>query len=332
MGILLSACSESKEKVKLEPGTPQYLLAKDISEVASAIDPDSNKVIINTEYFEITTGEVIQVLHSSFGSRAGELKKMEAGRIRQIINLNAEKIAEKKLALRAAQNAGFSISDTQLDSLLQKQYTHVGGEEVFLDHLEKRGLIFDYVKEDMANSFIIDNYLKSVFSNEVMISDKEVQDRYRQLLQKDRTASVRHILMMTQGKNDIEKQEIYKKMKKILARAKKGEDFASLAKIYSEDPGSKRSGGLYKDFERGAMVKPFEDAAFSVPIGEVSEIVETRYGYHILKVIDRKKESRTFEECKSQIEKELGKNKEKEFFSNHMNKLKEDAKYEKIQL
>jgi len=61
---------------------------------------------------------------------------------------------------------------------------------------------------------------------------------------------------------------------------------------FTEDPGSKSSGGLYADFEKGKMVPEFEEAAFSVPIGEISDIVETQYGYHILKVIDRKKEDR----------------------------------------
>jgi parvulin-like peptidyl-prolyl isomerase len=121
-------------------------------------------------------------------------------------------------------------------------------------------------------------------------------------------------------------------MKKILARAKKGENFAQLAKTYSEDPGVKNNGGLYENFERGQMVKPFEDAAFSIPVGEISDIVETRYGYHILKIVDRQKESRTFEDLKPDLEKELKKEKEMSVVNVHMEKLKEDANYEKISL
>jgi parvulin-like peptidyl-prolyl isomerase len=117
---------------------------------------------------------------------------------------------------------------------------------------------------------------------------------------------------MTQGKNDVEKQRIRKKMEGILARAKKGEDFAKLAQKYTEDPGSKSKGGLYEDFGRGKMVKPFEDAAFSVPVGEISDIVETRYGYHILKVVDRKKETRPYDEVRDEIEKNLKKKQKNE--------------------
>jgi hypothetical protein len=73
---------------------------------------------------------------------------------------------------------------------------------------------------------------------------------------------------------------------------------------FSEDPGSKNTGGLYENFPKGQMVKPFEDAAFTLPIGSLSDIVETPYGYHILKIIDRKKETKPYEEVKKDLEEE----------------------------
>ena len=116
---------------------------------------------------------------------------------------------------------------------------------------------------------------------------------------------MRHILLLTQGKTDQEKAEARTKIEDILAKAKAGADFAELAKQYSEDTGSKDNGGLYENFPRGQMVKPFEDAAFSVPVGEFSGVVETDFGYHILKVVDRKKETRPFEEVRAEIESRL---------------------------
>jgi parvulin-like peptidyl-prolyl isomerase len=121
-------------------------------------------------------------------------------------------------------------------------------------------------------------------------------------------------------------------MKKILARAKANEDFGKLAESYSEDPGSKSKGGLYEKFTRGTMVKPFEDAAFTVPIGELSDIIETRYGYHILKVVDRQKETRSYEEVKSEIQKKLLKEKEGDLRTVHLEKLKEESSYQKFSL
>lgn len=101
----------------------------------------------------------------------------------------------------------------------------------------------------------------------------------------------RHILISTldESNNPLpeeEKAKAKEKAEDILAKAKAGEDFAALAKEYSEDPGSKDNGGEYT-FTRGRMVDEFEDTAFNLEIGEISDLVETNYGYHIIKVEEK---------------------------------------------
>jgi peptidyl-prolyl cis-trans isomerase C len=101
-----------------------------------------------------------------------------------------------------------------------------------------------------------------------------------------------HILLMTtdpetqQPLSEEKKAAKRKQMEDILKQAKDGKDFAELAKQYSEDPGSKSTGGEYT-FPRGKMVKPFEDAAFSLKPGEISGIIETQFGYHIIKLSEK---------------------------------------------
>jgi parvulin-like peptidyl-prolyl isomerase len=119
-------------------------------------------------------------------------------------------------------------------------------------------------------------------------------------------------------------------MEDILARAKKGEDFAALAKQYTEDPGSKENGGLYEDFGRGKMVKPFEHAAFSVPVGQISDIVETTYGYHIIKVENRKKETQPLDQVKAQIEAQIKQQKQNAAFETLLTGLKKKADFRAV--
>jgi parvulin-like peptidyl-prolyl isomerase len=328
--LFFSACAPDKEKVRLEPGTETYNLAKDLAVIVPSVDPDSNKVIISTDNFEITSGEVVDALHKNFGPKAADLKKMDAARIKQILDMNAVKLAEQNLLLEAADEKGIVVGQETLDSLLQTQFNHVGGEQVFMDFINKNGISIDVVKKDISDGYRVDLYLKSVLKEETAVDEEELKSRYRRLIQKDRTASVRHILLVTKNKSETEKKEIYQKMKTIEARAKKGEDFAQLAKTYSEDPGSKDKGGLYENFERGAMVKPFEDAAFSVPVGEISGIIETIHGYHILKVLDRKSESRSFDDLKDDLQKEVQREKERDVYMAHMEKLKEGVNYKKV--
>jgi peptidyl-prolyl cis-trans isomerase D len=100
-------------------------------------------------------------------------------------------------------------------------------------------------------------------------------------------AHVEHILLMTIGKTDAEVAEIHKKAEDILAQLKKGANFEDLAKKYSEDPGTKAKGGDLGWIVRGQTVPEFEKVAFSLPVGQISGIIKTQYGFHIIKVLGR---------------------------------------------
>ncbi len=97
---------------------------------------------------------------------------------------------------------------------------------------------------------------------------------------------VRHILLTTTGKSKAEAEQIHKKAEDLLKQLQGGADFAALAKKESQDPGSAPNGGELGWIVRGQTVKPFEDAAFTLKPKELSGIVTTEYGYHILQVMD----------------------------------------------
>jgi peptidyl-prolyl cis-trans isomerase D len=121
------------------------------------------------------------------------------------------------------------------------------------------------------------------------ISQDEIHDYYEKNLdrykQPDRS-HVAHILFKTVGKTDSEAEEIRKKAEDVLKKAKSGANFGDLAKQYSEDT-TKDKGGDLDWIVRGQTVPEFEQAAFSLPKGSISDLVKTQYGFHIIKVIDR---------------------------------------------
>lgn len=117
-----------------------------------------------------------------------------------------------------------------------------------------------------------------------------------------------HILIAAEGNPDA-KKKARAKAEEILAQVKKNpKDFAALAKQYSQDPGSAANGGDLGFFERGSMVKAFDDAVFSMKPGDIAPLVETEFGYHIIRLAAvRAGKAKSFEEARPEIEVELKK-------------------------
>lgn len=324
--VLVVGCSKKSEPFALNEGTAAYTLAKELSGILPVLDPAANKVLVTAKGFEITSGEVIQAIQNNIGNRTVQLKQLDGAQLKQVIEQGAVQLGEKKLMLNAAAKAKTVVSPEELDKVLQQQYDSAGDEHKFLERLASNGISLDYVKSSIQENLQIRKYLDSALAAQSAVSEEEFLAAHQQ----DKTASVRHILLLTEGKRDQEKADIRQKMEAILARAKGGEDFAALAKQYSEDPGSKDNGGLYEDFGRGQMVKPFEDAAFSVPVGEISGIVETQYGYHIIQVVDRKKDTRPLNEARAELEAQFKQTKQGQAFQALMDKLKADARLKTV--
>ena len=136
----------------------------------------------------------------------------------------------------------------------------------------------------------------------IQISDDQLKVRYQQNIQQFQVPNRVHadlILLMTNGRTDAEVDEIKKKAEDILKQARKGGKFEDLAKKYSEDPGSKDKGGDLGWLVQGQTVADFEKAAFSLPAGQISDLVRTQYGFHIIKVLEKETaHTKAFEEVK----------------------------------
>jgi peptidyl-prolyl cis-trans isomerase D len=142
--------------------------------------------------------------------------------------------------------------------------------------------------------------------SKIVVPPGDVERYYRDNIQQFSTPEqvrASHILLKTEGKDD---EAVKAKAEEILKEVKAGKDFAALAKKYSEDEASASQGGDLDYFGRGRMVKEFEDKAFELEPGQVSDLVKTPFGYHIIKVIDKKPATtRPFAEVQQQIADQL---------------------------
>jgi parvulin-like peptidyl-prolyl isomerase len=170
----------------------------------------------------------------------------------------------------------------------------------------------------LANAYFSDLQKNS----EKLVNDSDVEKYYNEHPEEFEEVRARHILISTRppeeppamapakdkDKKDadakpkaLSKDEARKKAQSILDRLRKGEDFGKLAEENSDDPGSKVKGGDLGFFAKGAMVGPFDDAAFSMKPGDMSDLVETQFGFHIIKVEERHSKAFDDPQAKQQI-------------------------------
>lgn len=164
--------------------------------------------------------------------------------------------------------------------------------------------------ELMSNDLIASEYLKKEIVGKINVTEEDMSIYYKAHQDEFRTPEMvraRHILVRV-GKDapEEDKKKARDKIGDILKKIKAGEDFAKLATEFSDDPGSKNKGGDLGFFPKGRMAPEFENAAFSMKPGEVSDIVETPFGFHIIKV-EEKKESilQPYEKVKDKVKEKV---------------------------
>lgn len=235
-----------------------------------------------------------------------------------------EQLIVKKILLQEAENKGYTVSDKEVSEKIKSMYTEMGlTEEQFLDRINEDGLTIEKVNSLYRDQFIISKLLDEELAVEVSEdSIKKYYDENAEMLAKVHAS---HVLVCYNGTQNCEKDRTEEAALNIIGvvaqKIKDGADFAELAKEYSDCPSGPRGGDLGW-FSRGQMIKEFEEAAFALEKNEVSAPLKTVFGYHIVKLHDKKT---SFEELKSDIAETLKKEQQQEKMEGFIGSLKAKA-------
>jgi len=189
------------------------------------------------------------------------------------------------------------------------------------DDLDKKPDVKEQLQY-LANNFLAQEYIFRVVAKDIRVPDDEIKKFYsaneKSFVAPEQVRAKHILIRISPGSSEEEKKKVRDNAEGLLKRLKEGEDFAKLAQEYSEDPGSRQSGGDLGYFGKGQVVKPFEEVAFSLKPGQTSDLVETQFGFHIIKVDDHKQAmNRPLEEVKdvikARLQDELAKGKVEEY-------------------
>lgn len=245
-----------------------------------------------------------------------------------------ENLINMELLYQQAQKEGMKIDETVLNERLEGWKKRFKDEEELKKVLERINLSEAELKTNMKRGMLIQEIISQKISPKISVSEEEAKlyyDTHINVFKKPDEVKASHILIKVEAKADeAQKAEARKKIEDIQKRVKKGEDFAALAKEFSQCPSSAKGGDLGY-FRRGQMVKPFEDAAFKLKPGELSDIVKTSFGFHLIKVTDKKPGGTTpYETVKGRVEQFLKNEKTQKETELYLEEIKKDAKIERF--
>jgi foldase protein PrsA len=224
-----------------------------------------------------------------------------------------DQLIADKIMVSEAKKEKVTITEEDLNAEVDKLKQSYGGDEVFDQMLASNNTSLDALKEDLKSYLT----LRKLLEPQIEITDEELKtyfDENKDSLGEAEQVKASHIL--------VEDEATAKDIKQKLAD---GGDFAELAKEYSTDEGTKENGGELGFFARGTMVTEFDDVAFALPVNEISDPVKTDYGYHIIKV-EEKKEAvvANFDDSKAAIKETLIDQKMESEYSTWLEEKKND--------
>ena len=256
----------------------------------------ANPVVAQGKGFEIHQNEVEDAfidLKANMASRGGKPIPEDQ---RSVVESNLlQRLVITKVLIGRANDADKTKAKEGSEKLMADAKKQFSTEELFMQQLKATGMSPEQFRARAYEQTLCETVIEREVKSKIKISDEQAKKFYDENPARfERPESVRtaHVLISTVNKETQQPFPVEKKKEKeriakeVKARADKGEDFAKLVKEFSEDSGSKDKGGEYT-FSRKEMVPEFETAAFSLKTNQVSDLVETRFGYHIIKLLQK---------------------------------------------
>ncbi len=249
----------------------------------------------------------------------------------EILRTTLQMLIDERLLAEQLKSANVTVSDDDLDKAVAdvKRLNGISDDQQFAQALAHEGLTLESYRAALRRQLEKMKLINLRVRSQFKVTDAEIQDEY----QREYIASggeeevrARHILVaVKKGAGNAEREQALDRAQALSQRARAGEDFAELARKYSEGP-SAQDGGDLGWFKRGVMVPEFERAAFALPEGAVSDPVLTQFGYHVIEVTGRRRAAPPpLDKVKEQIRQKLTQQETERLTADYLKGLRKDA-------
>jgi peptidyl-prolyl cis-trans isomerase C len=252
----------------------------------------------------VTRSEVEDYVQNLEGRAGGPLPADQRDRIYRGV---LDQLVGYKLLLQEAKSRNVAVPEADVEARIVEVKKQFPSEDLFVQTLIERKMSIDQLKADARKDISIAKLIESEIASKVAVKPGQAEDFYaknpEQFKEPERVRASHILIKFPENADAAAKAQTKAKAQQVLKDLKAGKDFAALAKQHSQDPDSAANGGDLGFFPQGRMVGPFNDAAFSLKPGALSDVVETQFGYHIIKVAE-KQPARTvpLEEVRQKLE------------------------------
>lgn len=252
--------------------------------------PDSP---ITVNGIEISEAKVAAQITYQVGQRGGDPgSAVQPEAYQQVRRQVVEQLVAQELLWQEAKRRNFIATDTEVDKQFQRTKSGFDSEQAFISKIQESGFTESSYRDDIRRQLTVEELVTQGVLPSTDISDEEIKAFYDANVDQMKIPEqvhARHILAIPAGSDEAAKQAALEKITGIQKELRDGANFQQLAIERSDGPSAPRGGDL-GFFGRGQMVPAFELAAFAMQAGEISDIVETQFGFHIIKLDERQEE------------------------------------------
>ena len=332
VALVVCGCSRSSTEAAAAttPETTPQAAAQNAPAAPKPVPAQIPDVLAHVNGEDVTKADLDRAVQA-LEARAGG--PVPAEQRDQVVRGVLDQLIGYKVLVQETRARKVAVPDADVDARIGQIRGQFPSEAEFTQMLTQRNLTLEQVKSDARQDMAIAKLIEDEIASKVAVKPEQVTDFYAKnpdQFKQGESVRASHILIsVPKGADAAAKAQARSKAEQVLKEVKGGGDFAALAKQHSADPSSAAKGGDLGFFQQGQMVGPFNDAAFSLAPGAISDLVETDFGFHIIKVAE-KKEGRTIplEEVRPQVEQYLERLNRQEQTETFVNGLKAKGKIE----